>query len=276
MTLLASFCDLLPEAFRYGFFRRAFLATALLAPMLSAIGCMVVEARMAFFSDAVGHAGLAGIAIATLLGLADPLAGLVGFSVLIAIGTTWARRRSGLSTDTAIGVAQSASVALGIVILSRDGGFARFSRYLIGDLLAIGAQDLVRLAIAVALFVPVWALLFNRALVASLGESFARSRGVSPGLSLGAFAVLAAVVISLSIQWIGILVIQALMVLPAAAARNFARSTASYHWTAVVIGTGCGFAGLFASWAWSTATGATIVLFCFAVFLVSLAASRRG
>ena len=258
------------EALQYGFFRRALLAVLLVCPSLSMLGCLVLETRTTFFSDAIGHAGLAGIAIGTLLGISEPLVGLTGFSILLALAITLARRRSAAPPDAAIGIFQSAAVALGVVLLSRGGGFARFSRYLIGDILSVSPADLTRLAIATGIFLPLFAFLFSRVLLASLGESFARSRGLSPGRIQTAFALLLAVTVSASLQWIGILVIQAMVILPAAAARNLARSTAAFLWGSVAVGLGSGAVGLFASYAFSTATGATIVLAAFAAFLATL------
>lgn len=264
----------LPECLQYGFFRRALLAALLLAPMLSFLGCLVVEARMAYFSDAVGHGGLAGIALGALAGFADPFVSLVTFSVLLALAVTVARRKGALPSDTAIGVFQAAAMAVGVVLLSRGGGFARYSRYLVGDILAVSGPDLVRLAVVLGVFLVVWVWLFNRVMVASLGETLARSRGLSPGATLAVFSVVVAVVVASTIQWLGILVIQALVILPAATARHLARSTAQFHWMAAGIGVACSLLGLFASWTWSIASGATMVLFCFAAFLVSLAVRR--
>ncbi|MBK8803233.1 MAG: metal ABC transporter permease [Fibrobacteres bacterium] len=264
----------LSEPLHYGFFRRSLLAVVLLAPMLSMLGCLVVEARMAYFSDAVGHGGLAGIALGALVGIVDPFLSLVTFSVMLALAVVGARRKGALSSDTAIGVFQAAAMAVGVVLLSRGGGFARYSRFLVGDILSIGAHELWRLAAVFAVFLVVWIWIFNRVLVASLGETLAHSRKISPWFTLAVFSVVVAVVVASTIQWLGILVIQALVVLPAATARNLARSMAGLHWIAVAVGTGCSVAGLFASWAWSTASGATMVLFCFGAFLVSLVFRR--
>ena len=274
MSVAALLSSLVPQCLGYGFFRRALLAVVLVSPILSSLGCLVVESRMAFFSDAIGHAGLAGIALGAILGLADPWLALVLFSCALALAMTLARKSGSVPSDTAIGVFQSAAVALGVVLLSRGGGFARFSRYLVGDILSISPSELRHLALALAVFVPAWALLFNRVLLSSLGETLARSREISPWRTQALFAVATAVVLASCIQWVGILVIQAMIVLPAAAARNLANSTASYAWLSVAIGLACGLVGLFASWSWSTATGATIVLFAFAAFAASLLPRR--
>jgi len=264
----------LSEMVRYGFFRRALLAILLIAPLLGALGCLVLETRMTFFSDAVGHAGLAGIALGALLGMQDPHLALVGFSVLLAFAVTGSRRRAGLSFDAAIGIFQSTAVALGVVLLSRHGGFSRFSRFLVGDLLSIVDAELVRLGILALLFLPVWALLFNRMLLSSLGEALSRSRGHSPWRIQLGLAVLVAVVVAVSLQWVGVLVIQALIVLPAATARNLARSVRQWFWLSIAVGTGSGILGLFGSVLISTATGATVVLFAFLAFLGSLGVKR--
>jgi len=262
------------EMTQYGFFQRALLAILLIAPLLGALGCLVIETRMTFFSDAVGHAGLAGIALGTLLGMQDPLLALVGFSVLLAFAVTGSRRQAGLSSDAAIGIFQSTAVALGVVLLSRNGGFARYSRYLIGDLLSITSAELVRLGILVLVFLPVWAFFFNRMLLSSLGEALSRSRGHSPWRIQLGLAALIAVVVAVSLQWVGVLVIQALIVLPAVAARNLGRSTAGWFWLSIGIAVLSGILGLVASSLFSTATGATVVLFAFGFFLASLGWKR--
>lgn len=261
---------LVPDALGYGFFRRALAASLLLSPVLSLLGCQVVELRMAYFSDAIGHAGLAGIALGAILGARDPFASLVTFSVLLALSIAWSRRNGRVASDTAIGIFQSAAMALGIVLLSRGGGFARYSRFLVGDILAIAPEELLRLAVVSGAILLAWTASFNRVQVAAMGAAFARGRGASPWKVQAGFSVLVAVAVASAIQWLGILVIQALLILPAASARNLARSTASQHGIALASGTAGSLAGLFLSWQLSTATGSTIVLVHFLVFLATL------
>lgn len=255
----------------FDFMKNALLAVLLVSPIFGLLGTMVINNNMAFFSDAIGHAALTGIAIGVLLGLGDPLWAMLIFAVILAIGITWTRRRTEASADTVIGVFFSTAVALGVVILSRGGGFNRYSSYLIGDLLSVAPQELNLLAIALVLVLLFWGLFFNRLFLVSSNPAVARSRGVNIYLVEMLFSILLALIVTISIQWIGILIINALLILPAASARNLAENMRSYHSLAVVISIISGFAGLFLSYHWGTATGATIVLCIFIFYLGTIA-----
>ena len=250
--------------------RLALLAVLLVSPLLGALGTVVVANRMAFFSEAIGHAAFTGIALGVILGLANPLWSMLGFALLLTLGITWVRRRGGLSSDTAIGLVMAFTVSLGIVILSRGGNFARYTGFLIGDMLAISAADVVWLAILALAVYALFFFFFNRLLLTTLSAPLARSRAAHPGAAELSFACLLAVVVTCALPWIGILVINALLILPAAAARNLARNTAQFFGWAVAIALVAGLVGLVVSFYASTATGATIVLAAMAVYLLTL------
>jgi zinc transport system permease protein len=254
----------------YEFMRLALLAVLLVSPLLGALGTVVVANRMAFFSEAIGHAAFTGIALGVILGLANPLWSMLGFALLLTLGITWVRRRGGLSSDTAIGLVMAFTVSLGIVILSRGGNFARYTGFLIGDMLAISAADVVWLAILALAVYALFFFFFNRLLLTTLSAPLARSRAAHPGAAELSFACLLAVVVTCALPWIGILVINALLILPAAAARNLARNTAQFFGWAVAIALVAGLVGLVVSFYASTATGATIVLAAMAVYLLTL------
>ncbi|NLV17604.1 MAG: metal ABC transporter permease [Syntrophomonadaceae bacterium] len=255
----------------YDFMKNALLAVLLVSPVFGLLGTMVVSNRMAFFSDAIGHAALTGIAIGVILGLCDPLWAMLIFAAILAVAITWARGHTEASADTVIGVFFSATVALGVVILSRGGAFNRYSQYLIGDLLSISPQEIYLVGIVLLIVLLFWAFFFNRLFLLSFNATVARSRGVRTSLVETAFAVLLALTVTISIQWIGILIINALLILPAAAARNLAQSMRTYHLLAVSISLLSGIVGLFMSYQWGTATGATIVLCCFGLYLGTIA-----
>ena len=258
------------EALQFGFMRRALVGVLLVSPALSMLGCMVVETRMSFFADSVAHAGLAGIALGAILGWSDPWLAVVVFSVLLALAVALLPRWASVSGDAVIGIVQSFSVALGVVLLSRGGGFARWSSVLVGDFLSVTPRELWFMSQAMFAFLVLWIRLFNRILLASLFPSLAQSRRIAIFPTRVVFTILVALVVALSIRWVGILVIGALLVLPASTARNLAGSMASCTWLALGIGLVCGVSGLFASYSWSTATGGTIVLFAMGAFLASL------
>lgn len=255
---------------QYGFMHNALLAVLLAAPLLAVLGSLVISNHMAFFSEAIGHASLTGVAIGVLLGLADPLWAMVVFSLLLALAVTGLRKWSAISTDTVIGLVMAAAVALGVVLLSRGGGFSRYTRYLIGDLLTINPVEIMRMALVFAGVVVVGFMGFNRVVMVSFNRSLARSRNMSPGLVETLFAAVVAVVVTVAIPWVGILVINALLILPAAAARNIARNMPNYILLSAVFSILAGVSGLVISYYLSTATGATIVLVAMAIFLLTL------
>lgn len=197
------------------FMKNAFLAVLLVTPLFGLISTMVVSNRMAFFSDSLGHGAFTGIAIGVLLGSVSPLLSLVVFSVVFALFITYIKNKSTASTDTIIGVFSATAIALGLMIMSHGGGFNKFSSFLIGDILSITPDDLSALAVVFVLGLVAWGLLFNQLLVLSINSSFARSRGIPAFWIESAFASLLAVVVSISIQWVGILIINAMLVLPA-------------------------------------------------------------
>jgi zinc transport system permease protein len=268
--------SLLPfEWAEYSFMRLGLLAVLLMAPLLGGLGTVVVANRLAFFSEAIGHAAFTGIALGVILGLSNPLWSMVGFALLLTLAITWVRRRGGLSSDTAIGLVMAFTVSLGIVILSKGGDFARFTNFLIGDMLGVTADDVLVLGVLAAAVLVLFFAFFNRLLLTSVSPALARSRARHPGAAELVFACMLAVVVTFSLPWIGILVINALLILPAAAARNLARSTAGFFGWAVGIAIFSGIAGLIASFYASTATGATIVLAAMLVYLPTLLARGR-
>lgn len=270
MNLLLPF-----EWAEHTFMKNAFLAILLVTPLFGLLSTMVVSNRMAFFSDSLGHGAFTGIAIGVLLGCASPLTSLMIFSVGFALFITYIKTKSTASTDTIIGVFSSTAIALGLMLMSRGGGFNKFSTYLIGDVLSITPEDLQTLLL-VALFVLVgWGALFNRLLILSINPSFARSRGIPALWVDGIFASLLALLVSISIQWVGILIINALLVLPAAAARNVTNNVKQYHAVSVFVAMLSGFSGLIVAYYFNMAAGATIVVIASAIFFVTMLLKPR-
>ncbi len=235
------------------FMLNAFLAILLVTPLFGLLSTMVVSNRMAFFSDSLGHGAFTGIAIGVLLGSVSPLLSLVLFSVAFAVFITYIQNKSTASTDTIIGVFSSTAIALGLMMMSYGGGFNKFSSYLIGDILSVTPDDIGALAIIFLLVLAAWGVLFNRLLVLSINASFARSRGIP----------------SFWIQ--SILIINALLVLPAAAARNVAQNVKQYHAVSVLSALASGITGLLLAYYFNMAAGATIVVVSAGVFFVTLA-----
>ena len=252
------------------FMKNALLAILLVTPLFGLLSTMVVSNRMAFFSDSLGHGAFTGTAIGVLLGVVSPLVSLVAFSILFALCITYIKNKSTASTDTIIGVFSSTAIALGLMIMTAGGGFNKFSSFLIGDVLSITEEDLQALALVFLLVIGGWALLYNKLLVLSINSSFARSRGIETFWVEGMFAAILAVVVSISIQWVGILIINALLVLPAAAARNVTNNVKQYHAVSIGIALLTGISGLILAYYFNMAAGATIVVLSALVFFVTI------
>lgn len=267
---------LLPFAWvHHAFMKNALLAVLLVGPMFAIMGTMIVNNKMAFYSDTIGHSALTGIAIGILLGFQDPLLIMVVFSILLAVAISLLKYYTTASTDTVIGAVSATMVALGIVVLSRGGGFAKFNRFLIGDILSIAPEEIYLLAAALIMILLLWHTMFNRFLLVSVNPTLARSRGIPARLVETIFCIATAVIVTISIQWVGILIINSFLVLPAAAARNVSANMKQYHVVSVFITLISGTTGLLLSYYWATATGATIALVAAAFYLVTLALKPR-
>ncbi len=262
--------NMLPfEWAHYVFMKNALLAVLLVTPLFALLGTMVVSNRMVFFTDVLGHSALTGIAIGVLLGFQDPVLPMLLLAVLLSVGVNLLKNMTRASMDTVLGVLFAFIVALGIVILSRRGGFAKYTGYLIGDILTVTpAQIGWLLAIAAAVMIY-WLAAGNAMIFTSVSPSLARSRKVDTFWVETSFTVLLALVVILSIRLAGILIINSLLVLPAAASRNVSRNMHAYTAWAVVISLFSGISGLIVSFYWGTASGATIVLFAAACYAVS-------
>ena len=262
---------LLPlPALQFSFMKNALLAILLLTPLLGLLGTMAVNQQMAFFSDALGHSALTGIGLGIVLGVRSDLLSMLVFGVVWAILICRIKQTGAASTDTVISVFSSTSIAAGLLILSRGGGFAKYSSLLVGDVLAVTPEDLLLLLIALAVGVAVWMAMYNRLLLAGVNASLARSRGVRIHLVECAFVVLVAVAVMLAIRWVGVMLINALLILPAAAGRNLARSSRQHAAWSVLIALTSGVAGLLSAYAWDTSAGAAIVLWAAAWYFLSL------
>ena len=263
------------EWLQYDFMKNALLGVLLVTPMFGLLGTMVVNNKMAFFSDALGHSALTGIAVGVMLGIDNHLFSMLGFALLLSIAILKVKNINTASMDTIIGVFSSASVAIGIVILSFNGGFNKYSIYLIGDLLSIGKTDIIMLGLLFIIVIGIWLICFNKFLIVSVNNSFARSRGINVKLYELLFTILVAVVVTVSIQWVGILVISSMIILPPAAARNISVNMKEYHIYSLLIAIISGISGLILSYIYGCATGATIVLISAVFFLFTYIISYR-
>jgi len=273
---------LLPfECLQARFMQQALVGLLLLAPMTAAMGIIVVNFRMSFFADAISHSAFAGVALGLLLAL-DPAWTMPAFGLLVGLGIMGMQRYSSLSSDTVIGVFFSALVAFGLAIVSRDRSLARdLQRFLYGDILTISDGQILALTGLFLALMTFQALSYNHLLYIGLNPTLARAHRVRVAVQQYLFAGLLALVVMFAVQAVGVLLVTALLIVPAAAARNFARSAGSMFWWALAISLSAAVAGLLLSAQdrARTATGATIILVAcgwFALSMVVTALRREG
>lgn len=255
----------------YEFMKNAFLAILLISPVFGLLGSMIVNNKMSFFSDALGHSALTGAGIGAVLGLASIDSSMIIFSAVFAIGIVIIKYISKASMDTTIGVFSSVAVALGLVLLSGL-GYNKYSSLIVGDILSITPKETIMLGVVLLVVLAVWFLMYKNLILVSMSPSIAISRGVNIFVYDMIFTLLIAFVVTVSIKWVGILIINSLFILPAATARIMAKNMKHYITLCVIISVVCGVVGLFTAFHIGTPAGATIALYCgvlyFAIFFL--------
>ena len=260
------------------FMKNALLAVLVVTPLFGLLSTMVVESRMAFFSDALGHSAFTGMAIGALCGLAQPVGAAVLFSVVIALLFTLVRQKTHMASDTAISVFSSAAVALGIFLSTLGGqSFTKFNNLLIGDILSVAPGEIGLLALILLGLLVLWITSFNQMMLSSVHQALADSRGIRVVWKNFLFTAAIAVVVTITMTWVGLLVINSLLVLPAAAARNVSKTMFQYHLVSLLGAVLAGIAGLMTSYYAGTSAGASITLYLAAFFAVTfLLRGRRA
>ena len=277
MSLWYVICDALPlEMLHWNFMKNAMLAILIMAPLFGLMSTMIVTGRMSFFSDALGHSAFTGIAIGCICGIAAPTWVAVVFSVVFALLFSFVRSRSNQAADTLIGVFSSTAVALGIFIATMGGeSFTKYNKYLIGDILSITSGELGILALVLLAVIIFWFLAGNRLTLTAIHPQLASSRGIPVRLSQSIFTTAIAVVVTLTISSVGLLILNSLLVLPAASARNVSKNLKQYHLTSVLFALVAGIAGLCMSYYLGSSAGAAISLVLAAIFAVSFCLRKR-
>ena len=265
------------EPFTLEFMQRALAASLIVGVLCSVIGCFVVLRAMAFLGDALAHAILPGVAIAYLLGV-NLLAGALVAAVLVAGGIGLLSRRGALKEDTAIGVLFSAALALGVVLISTARSYAvDLTHILFGDVLGVTEGDLWLTAILAAVVLAVLLLFLKEFKLASFDPVLAHMLGRRPELLRFAMLILLALTIVVSLQTVGVGLVAAMLVTPAATAYLLTRRLATMMLVAALIGATASVAGLYVSYYLDVASGAAVVLTATAFFLLAfVAAPRRG
>jgi zinc transport system permease protein len=250
--------------------KNALLAILIITPLFGILGTMIVNNQMAFFSDALGHSALTGIAIGVILGIVDTNLSMVIFAIIFALALNKIKRKRTISTDTVISVFASLSTALGLVILSKDGNFSKYSSLLVGDILSITPKEITLLLLVFVLTLIFWGVAFNKLHAVSINETLAKSKHINVAVIDNLFVVIIALIVMLSIKWVGILIINALLILPAASSRNMSSNMREYHLFSVMISVFSGIMGLILSYYNNTATGPTIVILAAIIFFITL------
>lgn len=263
---------LLPfEWLSHTFMKNAFIALLIASPLFGMLGNFIVSRGMAFYSDAIGHSSLTGVALGVIFGFRDITLAMVIFSALLGFAIIAVKSRGSSRHDTIIGVFSSIAMALGIVLLSAGGNFAKYQRYLVGDILSIQPNE-IALLFAVAIIVTlVWIFFYNKLFLISLHENIAKSRGISVFAIEQLFAILTAIVVTLAIRWTGLLVINSLLVLPAASSRLVSQNSRTYFLFSILISLFSSIAGLASSFYFGSSAGAAIVLANAVFFFACLA-----
>lgn len=261
---------------RYDFMILALLAVLIISPLFGMLGTMIVTRRMAFFSDALGHSALTGIAVGVVCGITDTTISMIIFAIVFALLLNEIGRRTMVSHDTIISVFSSASLAIGLAILSRGGNFSKYSSLLVGDILSITRREIVYLLVILIVTIGFFAVFGNKLMAVSLNAPLARSRALPVGLLENLFSVLVALVVTLSIKWVGILIINALLILPAAASANMSSNVREYHFMSILFSLFSGLSGLILSYYVNVATGPMIVIIAAVIYFGTYVYTRKN
>ena len=277
MSIWYFLCDLIPlEMLQWNFMRHALLAIMLMAPLFGLMSTMIVTGKMSFFSDALGHSAFTGIAIGAICGVAAPLWVAVIFSIFFALIFSFVRNRSNQAADTIIGVFSSTAVALGIFIATMGGGsFTKYNKYLIGDILSITPAEIGILGLTLLGVLVFWVLLSNSLTLSNIHPVLASSRGMNVKLTQTLFTTAIALVVTITISSVGLLILNSLLVLPAASSRNVAKNLKQYHLFSVLFALASGITGLTVSYYLGTSAGAAISL-CLALIFAVTFVCRKG
>ena len=277
LELWYNLLDLLPfEIFHWTFMKHALLAVILLAPLFGLMSTMIITGKMSFFSDALGHSAFTGIAIGCICGIAAPTWVAILFSIIFALLFSFVRSRSNNTADTLIGVFSSTAVALGIFIATLSGSsFTKYNRYLIGDILSVTPTQISVLGLVLLTVFAIWVLFSNHMILVSIHPQLSSSRGIKIWHVQALFTVMIAVVVTLAISWVGLLILNSLLVLPAAAARNISKNLRQYHLFSIIFALIAGLLGLVISYYFGTSAGAAISLVLALIFAVSFAMRKE-
>ncbi|WP_409522820.1 metal ABC transporter permease [Nitrincola sp. MINF-07-Sa-05] len=267
----------LPAMFQYAFLTNALVATCMIGPLLGALGPLVVVKRLAFFSEAVGHAALTGVAIGILLGepATEPLVSLFCFCTLFALLLHWIKSRTSIPYDALVGVFLSFSIALGaalILYVAKKVNVHLLENVLFGSILTVKDRDLLVLAAISAAALLLIIRGSNKALLASLLPELARTRGINLRLYDYLFILMIALVTVASVKVVGAILVGALLLIPATSARLISRTGREFFWLSVLFSTVSCLLGVLLPMAGAmpVPSGAAIVIIASGGFVLAL------
>ena len=262
------------EFINYTFMKNALIAIILVSPIFAILGTMIVNNKMAFFSDALGHSAICGIAIGTILGISNVNISMIFFAIVFALLLNWVKNKTTYGADTIISVFSSIAIALGLAILAQSGNFNKYSSYLVGDILSITNVEILYVFLTFVTVMIFWYFTFNKLNVISINTSLAKSRGINIKLIDNIFVILIAIIVMISIRWIGILLINSLLILPAASSRNIAKNMRTYHLYSVIFSIFSGMLGLILYYYYNIPTGPMIVIISGIIYFATFGLKR--
>jgi len=258
------------------FFTRALIAGVGLAVAAGPLGCFIVWRRMAYFGDTMAHSALLGVALALLLEV-NLMVGVFTVAAVISVALLVLRRRGLLSVDALLGILSHSALALGLVLVAMMTWLRiDLMGLLFGDILAVTRTDIALIYVSGAVVVGVLVRLWRPLLAATVNEELAEAEGLRPERAQFVFMLLMAAIIAIAMKVVGILLITALLIIPAATARRFAATPEQMAVTASVLGALAVTVGLFGSLRVDTPSGPSIVVAALGLFLVSLLPFRRN
>ena len=263
------------DILNYTFMKNALIAIVIISPIFAILGTMVVNNKMAFFSDALGHSALTGIAIGMVLGIANVNFWMIVFAITFALLLNFVKNKTTYGADTIISVFSSIAIALGLALLAQSGNFNKYSGYLVGDILSITNTEIIYAFVIAGVVYIFWYLTFNKLNVISINSTLAKSKGINVKKIDNIFVVLVAVTVMISIRWIGILLINSLLILPAASSRNIAKNMRQYHLFSVIFSLFSGIAGLIVSYYFNIPTGPMIILISGGIYFITLLFKKK-
>lgn len=201
--------------------------------------------------------------------------GMIIFAIIFALLLNYVKNKTTYGADTIISVFSSIAIALGLAMLAQSGNFNKYSSYLVGDILSITETEILYVFIAAIVVISFWYFTFNKLNVISINSTLAKSKGIDVKKIDNIFVVLIAIMVMISIRWIGILLINSLLILPAASSRNIAKNMRTYHLFAILFSLFSGIAGVIVSYYFNIGAGPMIVLISGGIYFLTLLAKKK-